>query len=123
MAKPKRQYTMSPEALEQRQMVAKAGGEASALARKTAIQNKMAEKLDIIVDSMTPEEIADASFRDRSTAAGIFYDKLYRDNHALPHTAIQVNIQTMGMDPTTIEPLKLEIESTKLTGADDGQLP
>ncbi len=117
--KPKRPYTMSPEALEQRKMVAKAGGEASALARKTTIQNKIAEKLDIIVDSMTPEEIADASFKDRATAVGIFYDKLYRDNHAIAQTAIQVNIQTMGMDPKTLEPLRLEIESTKLTGVDD----
>jgi hypothetical protein len=119
----KRKYTVSPAVVAHNAEIAGAGGTASALARKTGIQNKMAEKLDTIMKHMTEAEIAEASFRDKATAAGILYDKLYRDNHALPHTAIQVNIQTMGMDPGSVEPLKLEIESTKLTETHEDPIP
>jgi hypothetical protein len=105
MAKPKRNYNMTPAAKEQRLMAANQ----SAMARRTDIQNKMASKLDMIMDAVSPEEIADASFKDKGTVAGIFYDKLYRDNHSTPHTAIQVNIQTIGQDQGQVEPLMVDI--------------
>ena len=90
-------------------------GLASANARRSRIQDKMSEKLDIIVNSMTPEEITDASFKDKGTVAGILYDKLYRDQRQLPQTAVQINIQTMGQDPTKVEPLMINVTPNKET--------
>jgi hypothetical protein len=101
----KRKYEMTREAKDQRIVAA----QKSAIVRKTAIQNMMAEKLETMVNSMTESEIADASFKDRATGVGIFYDKLYRDNHALPQTAVQINIQTVGQDPKTVEPLMIDV--------------
>ena len=106
MAKPKRKYTMTPEAKEQRMIAA----HQSAIVRRTEIQDKMATKLDMIMDAIDPAEIEDASFKDKGTVAGIFYDKLYRDQRSLPQTAVQINIQTVGMDPAKVEPLTIDVD-------------
>jgi hypothetical protein len=100
-----RDYNVSEAALDQRKLAA----QSSAIARRSKIQDRMADRLDLILNSTTDADVADASFKDKMVATGILYDKLYRDNHAMPSNAIQINIKTIGVPEEKLEPLMIDI--------------